>query len=365
MRKRKLLVLTGGGDCPGLNAVIRALVRRSQQEQDFEVWGSIEAFNGILRDPMELMLLDDKAVSGIHFRGGTILKTTNKGGPFEWPIRRPDGTWYTVDRSEDLKRRLEQLGIECTINIGGDGSQRISQQLHEMGIPVIGVPKTIDNDLSSTDMTFGFQTAVQIATEAVDKLVTTAASHNRLMVVEVMGRDAGWIALSAAIGGGADVCLIPEIPFDLDKVAQKLHKRCENGKAFSIMVVAEGAMPAGGEATFKDSGEIGYQNRMLGGVAHQIQAAMKDRVDMDSRVVILGHLQRGGIPIAFDRVLAARFGVHAFEMALRQDYGEMVVYTNNNISSVPIAKAIETYNYVSLDSGLVQTARGMGICLGD
>ena len=365
MRKRKMLVLTGGGDCPGLNAVIRALVRRSQQESEWEVWGSIEAFNGILRDPMELMLLDDKAVSGIHFRGGTILKTTNKGGPFEWPIKRADGTWYTVDRSEDLKRRLEQLEIECIINIGGDGSQRISQQLHDMGIPIIGVPKTIDNDLSSTDMTFGYQTAVQIATEAVDKLVTTAASHNRLMIVEVMGRDAGWIALSAAIGGGADVCLIPEIPFDLDKVAAKLDRRCNKGKAFSIMVVAEGAKPAGGSVTSRESSEIGYQNPLLGGVAHQIQLAMKERVEIDSRVVILGHLQRGGIPIAFDRILASRFGVHAFEMALKQQYGEMVVYTNDTISSVPIAQAIETYNYVSLDSGMVCTARGMGINLGD
>ena len=365
MATKKVLVLTGGGDCPGLNAVIRAIVRRSMREEGWEVWGSIEAFNGVMWDPMELVHLDDKAVSGIHFRGGTILKTTNKGGPFEWPVQRPDGSWYTEDRSDDLIKKLDELGIEAVINIGGEGSQSISQKLYEKGVNIIGVPKTIDNDLGCTDVTFGFQTAVQIATEAVDKLVTTAASHNRLMILEVMGRDAGWIALSAAIGGGSDVCLVPEIPYDLDVVAEKIRIRGNNGKGFSIVVVAEGAKPKGGTITAKDSKEVGYRHKMLGGVGHALQHDLHDMVEMDSRVVILGHLQRGGVPVAYDRILATQFGVHAFEMVLNKKYGEMVVYNHPNVTSVSLAKAIEEYNYVKTSSDLVKTARGMGICLGD
>ena len=209
---KRVLVVTGGGDCPGLNAVIRAVVKRAAQEKDWEVIGSVQSYDGILREPTEIMILDEKAVAGIHVQGGTIIGTTNKGGPFAWPVKNSDGTWSAVDRSEEMIRKLQYLGIDAVISIGGDGSQKISQQLYEKGLNVIGVPKTIDNDLSSTDFTFGFQTAVQIATEAVDKLVTTAASHNRVLVLEVMGRYAGWIALNAAIAGGAEVCLIPEIP---------------------------------------------------------------------------------------------------------------------------------------------------------
>ncbi|PKP23536.1 MAG: 6-phosphofructokinase, partial [Bacteroidetes bacterium HGW-Bacteroidetes-22] len=202
---KRVLVVTGGGDCPGLNAVIRAIVKRASKEKDWEVIGSIEAYNGILREPTEIMILDEKAVSGIHFQGGTIIKTTNKGGPFAWPIKNSDGTWSAVDRSEEMLRKMQYLGIDAVISIGGEGSQRISQLLYEKGCNIIGVPKTIDNDLSATDTTFGFQTAVQIATEAVDKLVTTAASHNRVFILEVMGRYAGWIGLNAAIAGGAEI----------------------------------------------------------------------------------------------------------------------------------------------------------------
>ncbi len=209
MNKKRVMVLTGGGDCPGLNAVIRGVVKRAAQTEDWEVIGSIQSFDGVLREPTEIMVLDEKAVSGIHVQGGTILGTTTKGGPFAWPIKENDGTWSFVDRSDEMIRKLKYLGIDAVINIGGDGSQKISQALFEKGLQIIGVPKTIDNDLSATDYTFGFQTAVQIATEAVDKLVTTAASHNRVIILEVMGRDAGWIALHAAIAGGAEVCLIP------------------------------------------------------------------------------------------------------------------------------------------------------------
>jgi ATP-dependent phosphofructokinase / diphosphate-dependent phosphofructokinase len=366
-QKRRILVMTGGGDCPGLNAVIRAIVKRVNLEPDWEVLGSIEAFNGILRDPMEVVLLDRKAVSGIHIRGGTILKTTNKGGPFEWPVKAPDGSWYVVDRSDDLLERLNRLGVEAVISIGGEGSQEISQKLYEKGLNIIGVPKTIDNDLSSTDVTFGFQTAVEVATESVDKLVTTAASHNRLMILEVMGRDAGWIGLSAAIAGGADVALIPEIPYDINKVAEKIRQRTEGGRGFAIVVISEGAKSLGGEVTARKSEEVGYKNVMLGGVGHRLLAELKESktLEVDARVMILGHLQRGGTPIAYDRILATQFGVKAVELVLEEKYGHMVSYRHPNVISVPIASAIAEYNFVSRESNLVKTARGVGISLGD
>jgi 6-phosphofructokinase 1 len=365
MPKQRILVMTGGGDCPGLNAVIRAIVRRTEQEDDWEVIGSIEAFNGILRDPMEVVLLDSKTVSGIHIRGGTILKTTSKGGPFHWPVKNPDGTWTYVNRCQDLKERLTKLGISAIISIGGEGSMEIANELQELGINIVGVPKTIDNDLSSTDVTFGFQTAVQIATEAVDRLVTTAASHNRLMILEVMGRDAGWIGLNAAIAGGAHVALIPEIPYDIDKVAAKINDQVENGRGFAIVVIAEGAKPVGGDITARESDQPGYQNKILGGVGHRFLSELRDKVEVDARVMILGHLQRGGSPVAYDRILATQFGVKAVELVLEGQFGHMVAYRHPNVVAVPIASAISEYNCVKLDSTLVHTARGVGISLGD
>lgn len=365
MAKKRILVMTGGGDCPGLNAVIRAIVRRTESEDDWEVIGSIEAFNGILRDPMEVVLLDSKTVSGIHIRGGTILKTTNKGGPFHWPLKNEDGSWSYIDRCDDLINRLDKLGISAVISIGGEGSMGIAQQLYEKGVPIIGVPKTIDNDLSSTDLTFGYQTAVQIATEAVDRLITTAASHNRLMILEVMGRDAGWICLSAAMAGGAHVALIPEIPYHIEKVAAEINDRVENGRGFAIVVIAEGAKPFGGDITARPSDQPGYQNKILGGVGHRLLEEINGKVDVEARVMILGHLQRGGSPIAYDRILATQFGVKSVELVLEGKFGHMVAYRHPDIISVPIASAIEEYNYVKLDSALVHTARGVGISLGD
>ena len=237
---KKLLVLTGGGDCPGLNAVIRAVVRRAYQD-DCQVYGSIEAYNGLVREPAEIVPLGLKEVSGIHFQGGTIIGTTNKGNPFEFPTA-IDGRG-AKDFSQKVMERLKEWEIDGVISIGGDGSQAISQRFYELGMPVIGVPKTIDNDLSATEMTFGFQTAVQIATEAVDKLVTTAASHNRIMILEVMGRGAGWIALHAALAGGAELCLIPEIPYDIHQVMQRIEQRYKGDRGFVNIVIAEGAMP--------------------------------------------------------------------------------------------------------------------------
>jgi 6-phosphofructokinase 1 len=362
----KVLVVTGGGDCPGLNAVIRAIVKRASREKDWEVVGSIESYNGILKDPMEIVVLNEYAVAGIHIRGGTIIGTTNKGGPFAWPVKNADGTWTQVDRSQDLIDRIHELNIDAVISIGGDGSQKISQKLFELGCNIIGVPKTIDNDLSATDVTFGFRTAVQIATESVDKLVTTAESHNRIMIMEVMGREAGWIALHSAIAGGAEVCLIPEIPYDINVVMEKVNSRFVNGKGFVVIVIAEGAKPKGGDITGTASKEAGYQNIRLGGVAYKLKQEIFDAgCEASTRVTVLGHLQRGGIPVASDRLLATQFGVKAFEMVLDQDFGKMVSYRHPKLISVPLEEATKEYNYVDEGSNLLKTARGIGMCLGD
>ncbi len=366
MNKKRVLVLTGGGDCPGLNAVIRAIVKRSENEDDWEVIGSIRSFDGILNEPSEIVVLNDTIVSGIHFRGGTILGTTTKGGPFAWPIKDNDGNWSEADRSDEMLRKLQYLGVEAVINIGGDGSQKISQLLYEKGLNVIGVPKTIDNDLSATDLTFGFQTAVQIATESVDKLVTTAASHSRVMIMEVMGREAGWIALHSAIAGGADVCIIPEIPYDPALVVKHIKNRYKQGGGFAIIVIAEGAKNVHGEGVKKNSIEIGNPNSRLGGVAYKLEAELKQaELPFDIRVTVLGHLQRGGVPIAYDRVLASQFGIKAFEMVLNKEFGKMVAFRQPDVISVPFTDAISKYNYVNPDNYLINTARGLGISLGD
>jgi len=364
--KKRLLVATGGGDCPGLNAVIRAIVKRASLEADWEVLGSIDSFDGILRDPMHIIELTEERVSGIHVQGGTILGTTNKGGPLAWPIKNADGTWSTIDRKQDLIDRFRYQNIDAVINIGGDGSQRISQALFEMGCPIIGVPKTIDNDLSDTDFTFGFQTAVDVATDAVDKLVTTAASHHRVLVLEVMGRYAGWIALSAAIAGGAEVCLIPEIPYDINKVINAINARIQHGRGFAIVVVAEGAMPISGAMTYTENDTPGAMKIKLGGAGIKVAEELKAAgCSLEIRETILGHLQRGGRPNAFDRVLAAQFGCKAFEMAKAGQFGMMVSYRHPDIIAVPISDVIKEYNVIGLDSYLVHTARGTGINLGD
>ena len=362
----RILVATGGGDCPGLNAVIRAIVKRASQEKDWEVIGSIQSFNGVLKEPTEVVILDKKMVSGIHVRGGTIIGTTNKGGPFAWPVKNNDGTWDYVDRSDEMIRKLKYIGVDAVINIGGDGSQKISQKLFEKGLNIIGVPKTIDNDLRATDFTFGYQTAVQIATEAVDKLVTTAASHNRVLILEVMGRNAGWIALSAAIAGGAEVCLIPEIPYDVKKVVERLESRFSRGKGFANIVIAEGSKPIGGDLTGEKSQEVGYENFKLGGAAVRLKHEIKSLgFEADMRETVLGHLQRGGIPIAYDRILATEFGVKAFEMVMEKKFGEMVAYRHPDIVSVPLTEVIGQAKLVQTDSTLVKTARGIGISFGD
>ncbi|MDO9576291.1 MAG: ATP-dependent 6-phosphofructokinase [Candidatus Cloacimonadales bacterium] len=364
--KNRCLVATGGGDCPGLNAVIRAIVKRASLEKDWEIIGSIDAFNGILHDPMEIKELDLQAVAGIHVRGGTIIGTTNKGGPFNWPVQDKKGDWHYEDRSAEMLRKLEFLNVKAVINIGGDGSQRISQQLYEMGCNIVGVPKTIDNDLAATDTTFGFPTAVEIATESLDKLVTTAASHHRLLIMEVMGREAGWIALHAAIAGGAEVCLIPEIKYDIEKVIQRINKRIINGRGFANIVIAEGASPLQGRMSYQEMNSDIPENARLGGADFRLMRELQEAgLTAEIRVTTLGHLQRGGKPIASDRILAAQFGVKAFEMVLDKEFGKMVAICNGKLTTVSIAEAIEQYNLVDIDSDLVHTARSLGISFGD
>jgi len=364
---KKILVATGGGDCPGLNAVIRGIVKRAYLEGGWEVFGCIESFNGILKDNIELMELTDKNVSGLHVKGGTVIKTTNKGGPFHFPVKQPDGRWLMEDRSELMKKRLENMGFDAVINIGGDGSQKISLDLSKIGINVVGVPKTIDNDLSCTDFTFGFQTAVQIATEAFDKLVTTAESHNRVFIMEVMGRDAGWIALHSALAGGADVCVIPEIPYDPVKIAEKIETRYKNGEGFCNIVISEGAKALDGIQTGNCPTEIGDQHFKLGGVGEKLkQELLSLGVEHDIRVTVLGHLQRGGIPLAYDRILATQFGVKAFELVKEKKYGNLVVYRHPDISYVSLEKALEESHLVSpKEFFLVKSVSVIGISFGD
>ncbi|MTI23239.1 ATP-dependent 6-phosphofructokinase [Fulvivirga sp. RKSG066] len=366
MAEKNVLVLTGGGDCPGLNAVIRGIVKSARKKTGWKVLGSIEAFNGILKDPMEVVKLNKKKAAGIHVKGGTILKTTNKGNPFDYPVENSDGTWSTADLSDELLRRIKELNVEAVINIGGDGSQRISQKLHEKGLNIIGVPKTIDNDLSGTDITFGFRTAVQIATDSFDKLVTTAESHHRVMIMEVMGRDAGWIALHTAIAGGAEVCLIPEIPYDVNKVVNHINKRYEKGKGFVNIVVAEGAKPIDGNTFAKASTEAGYEHKRLGGVAYRLSEELKEAgCKADIRETVLGHTQRGGTPIAFDRILATLFGIKAFELVADGDFGKMVAFKNNEITAIPLKEAISEYNYIKTDAYEIKAAKSIGISFGD
>lgn len=363
MKMKKLLVLTGGGDCPGLNAVIRGIVKTATKHGGWEVYGSIEAFNGVIKEKTEIVRLNSAKVGGIHVKGGTIIKTTNKGNPLSFPEVSKSGLITYKDISAKLIRKIKKLGFEAVINIGGDGSQAISKALYDKGLNIIGVPKTIDNDLSSTDITFGFSTAVQIATDAFDKLVTTASSHNRVMIMEVMGRDAGWIALHTAIAGGAELCLIPEIPFNLETVTREINKRYKGGRGFVNIVIAEGAKMGGKKVGLKVEGD---HNIKLGGVGLSLRRALEaNGCKPDVRVTTLGHIQRGGTPVAFDRILATAFGVKAFEMVDKGRYGRMVTFVNNKVSDTTLSKAIKKYNHVSRSHYLIKTARQIGISFGD
>ncbi len=357
-----LLVNTGGGDAPGLNAVIRA-VTLAAARLGHRVTGIHRGYAGLLGDvPNGLVPLTRDVVRGITDRGGTILGTVNRGNPFEYP-RVVDGQNTTEDRSDELVARLKEVGADGLIAIGGDGSLRIAAQLMDKGVNVIGVPKTIDNDLAITDETFGFDSAMSFATEAVVRVQSSAEAHQRVMVVEVMGRYAGWIALYAGLAGAANVILLPEIDFDIDKVCGSLRHRFETGRPFAVVIAAEGARPVGGGYVVKAK-EAGKEVT-LGGVGELVASLISERTGYETRSLVLGHLQRGGAPTPADRVLAVRYGCAAVRLATQGRWGEMVSWQPPHMRSAPIKDAIAKHKSVPLDSDAIQSARDLGICLGD
>jgi 6-phosphofructokinase 1 len=356
----RLAISTGGGDAPGLNGVIRAIVLAAVQ-RGWEVFGIRKGFNGLLGEDVIVPLTQD-SVRGITHLGGTILGTTNRGNPFKWPVQQPDGTIQIVDRSDEVVEAFERHGFGALIVIGGDGSLGIAHQFSRKGIPIVGVPKTIDNDLAATDVTFGFRTAVQTAAEAIDKLHSTAESHERTMVVEVMGRHAGWIALFAGVSSTADVILIPEIPYRLERVCDKVRERYRTGRNFCIVVVSEGAMPEGGQPVFQEQGPV---TSRLGGIAEQLARQIADQTGVETRSLVLGHLQRGGTPTADDRLISLRFGAAAVRLVAAGQFGTMVALHPPVVRAVPLEEAIARVKLVPVDGDVVQTARDMGISFGD
>jgi len=356
---KRIGILTGGGDCPGLNAVIRAAVRTLVRDYGLEVVGIQLGFEGLLTRAIVPLTLE--TIRGILPKGGTLLRTTNRGNPFEYPVPgSPAGSNICEDRSQQVVENIHDLGIDGIIAIGGDGTLKIAQRLADMGIPMVAVPKTIDNDLAATDYTFGFHTAVAVATDAVDRLHSTAESHDRVMILEVMGRNAGWIALYSGIAGGADIILIPEMPYHPEAIVSMVRDRQAEGAKFDIMVVAEGAKRVGGEEAYLDKA-----SRRLGGIAYQVAADIQQHIDLEIRVTVLGHVQRGGSPIAFDRILASRFGKAAGDLVATKQFGRMVAVRADEIISVPIADAVSRPKYVDPQGQMVQTARSLGISFGD
>ncbi len=360
---KKIVISTGGGDAPGLNAVIFAVVHACYK-RGWEVYGSRSGYGGFL-DIDEMVRLTPRDVRGIYAQGGTILGSVNKGNPFSKPVKNLAGEIQVVDMSDKIMANYKRMGFDCHIAIGGDGSLNIAHRFAQLGMNVIGVPKTIDNDLEKTDRTFGFDTAVSTATNALDKLHSTAESHDRVMVVEVMGRESGWIALYSGISGGADVILIPEIPFDLEKVCEKISDNELREKHYSIVVVAEGAMDTSGKVFSKGDGELGREEVVLGGVGEWVASEIGKRTDKDTRSLVLGHLQRGGSPTTFDRLLALRFGAAAVRLVEEETFDHMVALDSSRMKAVPIAEAIKSRKKVDLNSDKILTARDIGICFGD
>jgi 6-phosphofructokinase 1 len=357
---KRIGILTSGGDCAGLNAAIRAVVHRAVLTYDWQVVGIREGTMGLLARPIQYEVLDLAMVSGTMMRlGGTVLGTTNKGNPFAFPMA--DGT--VKDRSVEIVGAYRELGLDALIGIGGDGSFAILRRLADQGgMNLVGIPKTIDNDVNLTEMAIGFDTAVEVATEALDRLQPTAASHHRVMVLEVMGRDAGHIALQAGIAGGADVILIPEIPYRIDSIAAKIRQVRQTGRNFALVVVSEAVRTAEGEAmqrAFTDG------QKRLGGIGNYIGEQIAKATGAETRVTVLGHVQRGSMPSPRDRLIASAFGVHAVDLIAEGKFDRMVAWQNRQVVDVPLEEAIATYHAVQLDDAMIKTARGLGISLGD
>lgn len=358
----KIAISTGGGDAPGLNAVIRAVVL-SAADRGWQTVGIRHGFQGLF-DGKGLVPLGPNEVRGITHLGGTILGAANKGNPLRWPKLQPDGRVIEVDRCYELIAAFQRERIDALVSIGGEGSLTIAGELWRNGLPVVGVPKTIDNDVVGTETTFGFDTAVSTATDALDKLHTTAESHDRVMVVELMGRYAGWIALHSGISATADVILIPEIPFDIERVCDKIREREHRGRHFSIVVVAEGAVPLGGGAILRSAGAVGEMDR-LGGIGELVARGIIERTGKETRTLVLGHLQRGGSPTTFDRLLALRFGSAAVRSIADGEFGVMIGYNPPVLTRVPLDQVAGKTKLVPLDSGVILTGRHLGISFGD
>lgn len=360
-RLRRLGVLTGGGDCPGLNAVVRSVAKPAMSFFQCSVVGILDGFEGMVEGRMrELSKLD---VSGIINLGGTILGTSNKGDPFHYPVMKDDEV-KIVDASDKALQHYREWGLDALVVIGGDGTMNIANKFTEMGMNVVGVPKTIDNDLEATDQTFGYDSALVVATEAIDRLQTTASAHKRVMVVEVMGRYAGWIALGAGLAGGADIILIPEIPFKWDVINDYCVRRSKTAK-FTIICVAEGARPADGELVVKEKDVKRTDPVRLGGIADFVAKRISAETGLETRVTVLGHLQRGGVPSPFDRILATKFGSLATQLASEGRFGHMVSLRGTDIVPVPLKDAIKRQRLVPPDHQMIFAARAVGTSFGD
>ena len=359
---KRIGVLTGGGDCPGLNAVLRAVVKTAMVKYRYEVIGFKDGYRGLVLN--DFIRFKPGDVSGILDKGGTILGTSNRDNPFNFKVEK-DGKIEYADMSDRSIENIEMFGIDCMVLIGGDGTLTSARDFSAKGMKVIGVPKTIDNDLSATDTTFGFMTAVETATDAIDKLHSTAESHHRVMILEVMGRYTGWIALESGIAGGADVILIPEIPYDINRVAQKVMERKNSGKHFSIIVVAEGAKSLKGDVVVSKVVKDSPDPVRLGGIGNVIADEIEKIICIETRVTVLGHLQRGGRPVPFDRILSTRYGVAAVELVNEEKFGMMVSLQGNSITSVPLKEAVGKLKTVSPDDELVRIAKSLGVGFGD
>lgn len=359
---RRVAILTGGGDCPGLNAVIRAVAKTLIYDHGIAVYGIEDGFRGLIHHNARELTARD--VSGILALGGTILGSSNKDNPFaHWMT--VNGERKQVDMSDEVVEYIERMGWDALVCIGGDGTQKMALRFFEKGVNVVGIPKTIDNDLRATDMTFGFQTAVDTATEAIDRLHTTAMAHHRIQVVEMMGRYAGWLTLHSGVAGGADVILIPEIEFDLDVVMEYCVRRSRKGKRFTIVAVSEGARPRGGSMVVAKIMAESPDPIRLGGIGHVIAETIQERTGLEARATVLGHLQRGGSPCSFDRLLATRFGHVAAEMILRGQFGMMPALHGQDVVPVSLKEAVSDLKLVPPDHALIRAARAVGTCFGD
>jgi len=358
---RRIGILTGGGDCPGLNAVIRAVAKTAMNVHGIEVFGIRDAFRGFVEGDGYPLHYHD--VSGILTQGGTILGTSNKHNPFRFPVER-GGKGVFRDMTRALLANARKWKLDACVLIGGDGTMNIGTRLARLGLPIVGVPKTIDNDLAETDVTFGYDTAVACVTDAIDRIHSTAMSHHRVMVIETMGRYAGWIALKAGVAGGGDIILIPEIPYDLRKVVRKVAERSRTGRRFSIVVVAEGARPRKGAMTVERVLTDSHDPIRLGGVGAKVAQEIEQASGLEARYTILGHLQRGGTPTAYDRALATRFGHHAMELVAAGRFGRMVCLKGERVTSVPVARAVAKLKLVPRSHPLIKAAQALGVSFG-